>query len=195
MKKLVFALFLALQAPAYSPNEIVNAIAAVAQNEGVKPEILYTIVKIESDFEPYTISFLTNKANADYFAGLRNQNIRIKTSNYSLNSSKWVVTIIPANEIYAVQIAKYLYEDGFSIDVGLGQLNAVNFSQNEIDYIFNPMYDLTKCAKILRKCWNAKDKNIKDTIECYNYGMRKRYSNPYYKRFYEHYEKFFGKPY
>ena len=61
MKKLVFALFLALQAPAYSPNEIVNAIAAVAQNEGVKPEILYTIVKIESDFEPYTISFLTNK--------------------------------------------------------------------------------------------------------------------------------------
>ena len=195
MKKLVFALFLALQAPAYSPNEIVNAIAAVAQNEGVKPEILYTIVKIESDFEPYTISFLTNKSNADYFAGLRNQNIRIKTSNYSLNSSKWVVTIIPANEIYAVQIAKYLYEDGFSIDVGLGQLNAVNFSQNEIDYIFNPMYNLTKCAKILRKCWNVKNKNIKDTIECYNYGMRKRYSNPYYKRFYEHYERFFGNPY
>ena len=174
MKKSVLALFLTLQAFAYSPNEIVNAIAAVAQNEGVKPEILYTIVKIESDFEPYTISFLTNKANADYFAGLRNQNVQIKTSNYSLNSSKWVVTIIPANEIYAVQIAKYLYEDGFSIDVGLGQLNAVNFSQNEIDYIFNPMYNLTKCAKILRKCWNAKDKNIKDTIECYNYGMRKR---------------------
>ena len=194
MKKLVFALFLALQALAYSPNEIVNAIAAVAQNEGVKPEILNTIVKIESDFEHYTISFLTNKANAHYFACMRKQNIRIKTSNYSLNSSKWVVTIIPANEIYAVQIAKYLYEDGFSIDVGLGQLNAVNFSQNEIDYIFNPMYNLTKCSKILRKCWNAKDKNIKDTIECYNYGMRKRYSIPYYKRFYEHYEKLFGKP-
>ena len=88
MKKLVFALFLALQTFAYSPNEIVNAIAAVAQNEGVKPEILYTIVKIESDFEPYTISFLTNKANADYFASLRNQNVRIKTSNYSLNSGK-----------------------------------------------------------------------------------------------------------
>ena len=133
MKKLVFALFLALQAPAYSPNEIVNAIAAVAQNEGVKPEILYTIVKIESDFEPYTISFLTNKANADYFAGLRNQNIRIKTSNYRLNSSKWVVTIIPANEIYAVQIANELYEDGISIDVALHQTNAANISPIELD--------------------------------------------------------------
>ncbi|MDA3043746.1 MULTISPECIES: transglycosylase SLT domain-containing protein [unclassified Campylobacter] len=195
MRNFILILFFSLRLFGYSHADITNSVAYVATNEGVKPEILYTIVKIESDFNPFAISFLTNKANADYFATLSSPNARIRTSNYSLNRSKWVVAIHPINEAYAIQIAKELYEDGFPIDVGLGQLNAVNFDKSEIDYIFNPVYNLTKCAKILRKCWNAKNKNIKDTIECYNYGMRKRYSNPYYKRFYEHYEKMFGKPY
>ena len=195
MKKFILILFFSARLFGYTQADIVNSVAYVATNEGVKPEILYTIVKIESDFYPYAISFLTNKANADYFATLSTPNVQIKTSNYSLNRSKWVVAIRPINEAYAVQIAKELYDDGFPIDVGLGQLNAVNFDRSEIDYIFNPVYNLTKCAKILRKCWNNKNKNIKDTIECYNYGMRKRYSNPYYKRFYEHYTKMFGAPY
>ena len=135
---------------------------------------------------------MTNEQNAKYFKKLENKNVKITISNYSLNRAKWVVAIKPINEAYAREIAKMLIKDGFSIDVGLGQINSVNFSKDELDDIFNPEFNLKKCAKVLRKCYNAKSKDMRNTIECYNYGMRNRHSNPYYKRFYEHYKKEFG---
>ena len=57
MKKLLFLFVFSVQMFAYTPNDILNSINFVAQKEGVKPEILYTIVKIESDFNPFVISF------------------------------------------------------------------------------------------------------------------------------------------
>ncbi|CZE47503.1 transglycosylase SLT domain-containing protein [Campylobacter geochelonis] len=188
----LFIFVFKLSSFAYSYEEILYTIADVAKTQGVSPKILYTIVKIESNFEPFAISFLTNKENALYFKKLETQNIRIKISNYSLNRTKWVVSIKPKNQEYAKEIAKILVENGFNIDVGLGQLNSQNFKKDEFEYVFEPSYNLTKCAQVLRKCFNAKDKNMQKTIECYNYGMRNRGSNPYYKRFYEHYIKEFG---
>lgn len=192
MKILFLMIFSINLAFSYSYEEILYAIKDVSYQEGIANKVLYTIVKIESNFNPYSISFLTNRENALYFKGLETGNIKIKISQYSLNKSRWVVSIYPINETYAVEISKLLLKNGFNIDVGLGQLNSQNFNENEVKYIFNPTYNLTKCAKILRKCFNAKNKNMQKTIECYNYGMRHRGSNPYYKRFYNHFMKEFG---
>ncbi|WP_241517585.1 transglycosylase SLT domain-containing protein [Campylobacter blaseri] len=178
---------------AYTYEEIIYTIADVAKKQAVSSGILYTIVKIESNFNPFAISFLTNKENAIYFKNLETKNISIKASPYSLNKNKWIVSISPINEEYAKEITKLLVKNGFNIDVGLGQLNSFNFKDNEIDMVFNPTYNLTKCAKVLRKCYKAKNKDIQKTIECYNYGMRNRNSNPYYKRFYKHYMEEFKK--
>ncbi|NLY04463.1 MAG: lytic transglycosylase domain-containing protein [Campylobacter sp.] len=177
---------------AHSYQDILYSIREVALKNGVSPKILYTIVKIESNFDPYAISFLTTKENAFYYKSLENLNISIKVSQYSLNRSKWVISMSPKNETYATEVAKQLIKNGFNIDVGLGQLNSANFMPNEIERVFDPTYNLDKCAKVLRICFNAKDKEMQETIECYNYGLRKRKSNPYYKRFYEHYIKEFG---
>lgn len=176
----------------YTYKDILYTIKDVAEKNGVSPKILYTIVKIESDFDPYAISFLTNEANAKYYKNLENQNISIKISPYSLNNGRWVVSMSPKDEQYAAAVLKALINNGFSVDVGLGQLNSINFKSDEIDVIFNPKQNLTKCIKVLRKCFNAKNKDLQNTIECYNYGMRNRNSNPYYKKFYEHYQKEFG---
>ena len=188
----IFFILFCLNLSAYTNSQIADAIADVSKTQGVGVKILYTIIKIESNFEPFAISFLTNEQNAKYFKKLENKNVKITISNYSLNRAKWVVAIKPINEAYAREIAKMLIKDGFSIDVGLGQINSVNFSKDELDDIFNPEFNLRKCAKVLRKCYNAKSKDMRQTIECYNYGMRNRHSNPYYKRFYEHYKKEFG---
>ncbi|NLK66937.1 MAG: lytic transglycosylase domain-containing protein [Campylobacteraceae bacterium] len=177
---------------AYSYEEILYTIRDVARKEGVANRILYTIVKIESNFEPFAMSFLTNEENAFYYKGLENQNITIKISNYSLDNSKWVVSMYPKSEIYAIEVLKQLLKSGFSVDVGLGQLNSQNFETHEIDYVFNPTYNLTKCSRVLRMCFNIKNKDMQKTIECYNYGVRNRNSNPYYKRFYEHYMREFN---
>lgn len=176
----------------YSYKDILYAIKDVATQNGVSPRILYTIVKIESNFNPYAISFLTNEENAKYYKTLENKNISIKISPYSLNKNRWVVSMSPKYESYAIGVLKELIKNGFSVDAGLGQLNSVNFENYEIDRIFNPTYNLTKCVGVLRKCFNAKNKDLQKTIECYNYGMRNRGSNPYYRRFYEHYQKEFG---
>lgn len=188
----IFFILFFLNLSAYTNSQIADAIKDVSKTQGVGVKILYTIIKIESNFEPFAISFLTNEQNAKYFKKLENKNIKITISNYSLNRAKWVVAIKPINEAHAREIAKMLIKDGFSIDVGLGQINSVNFSKDELDDIFNPEFNLRKCAKVLRKCYNAKSKDMRQTIECYNYGMRNRHSNPYYKRFYEHYKKEFG---
>lgn len=176
----------------YTHEQILYTIKDVAYKEGVASRILYTIVKIESNFEPFAMSFLTNEENAHYYKSLENQNITIKISAYSLNRSRWVVSMYPKSEIYAVEVLKQLLKNGFSVDVGLGQLNSQNFKSHEIDQVFKPSYNLTKCANVLRTCFNIKNKDMQKTIECYNYGVRNRNSNPYYKRFYEHYMKEFN---
>jgi len=176
----------------YTNREIAQAISDVATQEGIGVKVLYTIIKIESNFEPFAISFLTNEENAKYFKSLESANAKVTISNYSLNRAKWVVAIKPANEQYARGILRLLVENGFSVDAGLGQINSVNYTLDEIDYIFEPHYNLRKSAKVLRRCFDAKFKDMQKTIECYNYGMRNRNSNPYYKRFYEHYKKEFG---
>lgn len=198
-KKVSFYLLFCINLFAYTKADIINSINYVARTQGVNPKILFTIIKIESNFNPYAISFLTNEANAKYFKSIENkQYATISISNYSLNRSKWVVNINPYTQVYATQIATMLYNDGFKIDVGLGQINAVNFKPEELNYIFNPVYNLSKCAIVLRRCFNFYNKNkndLRNTIECYNYGMRNRRSDPYYKKFYQHYMNFFGNSY
>lgn len=189
----VFLFLLCLNfAFSYGVKEINMAINYVGLEEKIAPRVLYTIVKIESNFNPLVISFLTDKKNALYFKSLENENIKIKVSQYSLNKKRWIVSIHPNTLRRARGIAKLLIRDGFSIDVGLAQINSVNFKTEEIDYIFEPVYNLRKSAKILKLCYKRKNKNIQKTIECYNYGYRNRPSNPYYKRFYEHFKKEFG---
>lgn len=188
---LIFLILVFTKIYAYTQRDIVDAINTIAIENKVSPKILYTIIKIESDFNPFAISFLTDEQNAQYFKKLKTPNINILVSKYTLNTKKWVVSIRPINEYYAKEIARLLIRDGFSIDVGLGQINSVNFDTEELDYIFNPFYNLQKCAQVLRRCFDAKKGDLEYTIECYNYGIRDRKSNPYYKRFYEHYMKEF----
>lgn len=193
MRKILIVLAICvINSSAYTTDQIYYAINSVAKEYKISPKILYTIVKIESNFRPFAISFLTNKENAEYFKSLESRQVKITISNYSLNRSKWVVAIHPSNEKAAKQIAKLLVEDGFSVDVGLGQINSINFTVAEIDKIFDPKYNLKKGAKVLRDCFDAKNGDLEYTIECYNYGMRNRSSNPYYRRFYEHYIKKFS---
>lgn len=175
----------------YNLTKAKKDIEKVANEQGISFDILYTIVKIESNFKPLQISFLTTEKNARYFKKQANENIKVIISSYSLNRSKWVVNIQPNTLKRAKEITKILVEGGFSVDVGLGQLNSINYKLEEIDYIFDPIYNLRKCAEILRGCYNAKNGNLQKAIECYNYGTRERGSNPYYKRFYEHYVREF----
>lgn len=174
----------------YSKDEIVNSILEVAERNEIEAEILYTIVKMESKFEPFAICLLTNKAEANIFSNFNDENITINVQKYKFNNKKWLVSLYPKNEEVAKIFAKNLLKLGYSIDVGLAQINCVNFTPNEIDKIFKPSYNLQIAAKVIRDCYKSKNKNIKKTIECYNYGIRNRSSYPYFNQFIKIYEGF-----
>lgn len=176
---------------AFSDTYISNAIKEVSQKEDIDSRIVYTIAKIESNFEPLVITMLTSKENARRFKDINNPNIKIIASEYTYNNKKWIVNFYPINLAFAKALARAFKKQKFSFDVGIAQINTMNFKIEEIDYIFDPKYNLLKSSKILKDCQHIK-KDLKNTIECYNYGTRKRASYPYYKRFYTSFVKNFG---
>jgi type IV secretion system protein VirB1 len=176
---------------AFSDMYIANAIKSTATKENIDQRILYTILDIESDFKPFAICMLTTKENALKFKNINNPNIRIKASEYKYNPKKWAVSFYPNSLGLAKALTRAFIKQGFSIDVGLSQINSVNFSMMEVDYIFEPNYNLLKSSKVLKDCAKSK-KDLEKTIECYNYGFKERGIYPYYNRFVKSYNKNFG---
>ena len=74
----IFFILFCLNLSAYTNSQIANAIADVSKTQGVGVKILYTIIKIESNFEPFAISFLTNEQNAKYFKKLKDKKLKDK---------------------------------------------------------------------------------------------------------------------
>lgn len=86
---------------------------------------------------------------------------------------------------------KLLIQQNISVDVGLMQINSVNFKENEIENIFKPSFNISKSAFILEQCKKAKQR-LKPSIECYNKGLKKSSSFEYYERFKESFLRDFG---
>lgn len=176
---------------AFSNQYIADAIKEISKKENIDMRIIYTIVQIESDFQPFAISMTTSKKNAKAFKSIKNPYIKINAREYNLNKDKWIVSFYPKNLAYAKALARAFKQQNFSFDVGIAQINTINFNIEEIDYIFDPIYNLTKSSKVLKDCQKIK-KDLKNTIECYNFGTKKRGSYPYYKKFEATYSKNFG---
>ena len=176
---------------AFSNDYIANAIKEVSQKEEIDSRIIYTILEIESDFEPFVISMTTSMENAKKFKNINNPDIKIFANEYKYNKEKWIVSFYPKNLALAKALARAFKTQKFSFDVGIAQINTSNFKIEEIDYIFDPRYNISKSSKILKECLHIK-KDIKNTIECYNYGTKKRPSYPYYNKFKSTFTKNFG---
>lgn len=180
--KIVFLIFLTLNLVFANNLDIANALKCNAIRYGIDKKILYTIAKLESNFETNIIAFLSDEK-----WNITGKSVKIKNIKYK---NKFLVQI-RANLNELKQIATYLIQKGYKIDVGLMQVNSTNFNLNELDAIFKPNYNIKKAVVVLKQCKN-KFKNIKNTIECYNKGNRIGKKYDYYQRFVNHYIKDFG---
>ncbi|ECL7251360.1 lytic transglycosylase domain-containing protein [Campylobacter jejuni] len=162
--------------------EIAKALKYNALKYNIDKKILYTIAKIESNFNTNVIAFVSDKK-----VNIIGKNIKIKNLNYK---NKYLIQI--SSDINTLKkIAIFFIQKGYKIDVGLMQINSQNFTLQELDYIFNLDYNISKAVDILYQCKN-KFKNVKNTIECYNKGNKLGKNYDYYKRFLSHYVKDFG---
>lgn len=115
------------------------------------PATVNSIAKTESSFNPWAIG--VNSGN------------RLKRQ--------------PTNYRQAVQIANELMKKGASFDVGLGQINSLNFNGLglSIEQVFDPCTNLKAMETILMDCWNRAKKIEPDSSKsmlmaysCYNTG-------------------------
>jgi len=174
--------------------QLSQAILENARKYNLDPKILYTLVRIESNFEPYAIAVETSRESANMLKGLRSDHIRVQVGK-TYHSNLYLVSLFPDNKEDAKQIVILLKKLHFIFDVGLMQINTVNFNHKETAKMFDMNYNVKKGAKIFYSCTKL-FKSFKHQVECYNRGagnlrksLRKGKSYaPYYNRFVNNWE-------
>ncbi|HDX6248321.1 TPA: transglycosylase SLT domain-containing protein [Campylobacter fetus subsp. venerealis] len=171
--------------------EIADSLKVVANDSGIDVRILYTIAKTESDFKPYIISFLISDYNLvkNLKNGFKNSIYEFRYSKY--DKKRYAVSVSSHNKEAIKELAIFFWDFDFNVDFGLMQISKQNLKKDELDYIFNPEYNVKKSKEILTMCAN-KYLKAKDAIECYNKGFAPKKSYNYYAKFINHYNIFFG---
>ncbi|EAH8851399.1 lytic transglycosylase domain-containing protein [Campylobacter lari] len=183
MKKILLLLiFFVCSYANFSSKEISEALKMSAIKYNIDKKILYTIAKIESGFNSNIIAFISKKKWI-----IKGKNIIVKNFKYKNNFLIQVRGDLDSLK----KISSILIKNGYKIDVGLMQINSQNFKLDELDFIFEPKYNISKSISVLKNC-KEKFKILKDTVECYNKGTNigKKYN--YYNKFVENYIKDFG---
>ncbi|MDR1554929.1 MAG: transglycosylase SLT domain-containing protein [Campylobacteraceae bacterium] len=168
--------------------DIVDAINYVSEKSGVDARIYYSIIDIESDFQPYSISMVINGTILKAIANLPAESYSAKSSRYN---DKYLISVFSHSEEEIVELAKALYDFNFNIDMGLMQISKQHVKKDELESIFNPKYNIIKGNNILANCVK-KYKVLSQSIECYNKGFRKKETLKYYKKFANSFNSNFG---
>lgn len=174
--------------------ETSRAILKNAELYNIDPKILYTLISIESAFQPNIIAVETSKAAAEKLKALKSDDISIMIGR-TYHSRLYLVSISPKKKEDALLIAELLKKMGFIFDVGLMQINTCNFRREETRKMFDIAYNIHKGTKILKGCVNL-FRDFKNQVECYNRGagnLRKALKKgrgyaPYYDRFIQKWE-------
>lgn len=171
----------------YSDNNIAKELRNASVKYNIDSKVLYTLAKIESNFNPFIISFTTTKPKDYNF-------LNLKKNIAKYNGKKYIVTF-STNDKSGLSDLKFALREliklNIKVDVGLMQINSVNFKDDEIDNIFKPRFNIKKSISILKYCIGLKQKT-KKAIECYNKGNRKIKNYDYYARFLRSYLRDFS---
>lgn len=165
----------------YSNDEIARELKRISLKNNIDKKILYTLAKIESNFNPLIISFTSSHTNFN-FKGLKK-----KVSKYK---NKYLISFT-GKEKDLQEALRNLIKQGVKVDVGLMQINSVNFKENEIPYIFKPSFNIEKSAFVLKQCMSVKS-TLKHSIECYNKGVKEVSNFDYYEKFKNNFLRDFG---
>ena len=166
----------------YSPQKIADELKSAGIKHGIDVRVLYTIAKLESQFTPLVISFVSKNTNHNF------KNLNKKIRKYK---DSYIITLYGTENDLQSALRELLKDKKLRVDVGLMQINSVNFKTSEIDKIFKLQYNIDKSSEILKKCISLKI-NFKDSIECYNKGTKKAVQYSYYNRFKTSFHKDFA---
>jgi hypothetical protein len=132
---------------------------------------------------------LANKTVMESTKKLPSSTYTVKSSKYN---SKYLVSIFANNEDDIIKLARLLYGFNFNIDMGLMQISKQHLSSiDELNFIFNPKYNLGKGSNVLADCVKT-FRVLAQSIECYNKGFRLKNDLDYYQKFTKSFNGHFG---
>ena len=185
MKKLL--LISLLFASCFAKQPISEIIADISKQSSVDKRVYYSIIKIESDWENNIVAFNASKKFYNELKPLKKI-----IGDMTLKFLKPNRIVIIADRESMVSIAQSLYKRKVNFDLGLAQINSVNFTYDEIPTMFEPKYNLIKANNVLAQCAERYRISPKSTIECYNKGFRNHKGYSYFSKFikaYTHYAR------
>lgn len=100
----------------------------------------------------------------------------------------------PASYEEAVLTAKNLIARGYSIDLGLAQINSKNLPRLNlsVEQVFDPCTNLSALQRIFTQC-HASGGNLQRAFSCYNTGNHQSgFSNGYVSRVTRHFNQYSG---
>ena len=195
---LLLAAPLAVSGKNFSEKEVGYAIIKASKKYGIPTKSLFTLASIESDFYPLVLTIETTPQSAKVLAKLREAGMRVVTGGTTAHSKLSIVNIYPPDLETAQMIARELKRRGFCFDLGLMQINSVNFTLEEASDLFYPEKNIEKAARVFKGC-TRRFKSLVHQVECYNRGAgnlrrslkKGKHYYPYWKRFQRHYRRYF----
>jgi type IV secretion system protein VirB1 len=188
LKRLILSIVFSLSFCVSSEQDIADAIHYVSEKSGVDARIYYSIIDIESNFKPYSISMVANGAILKATEKLPSKIYSVKSSPYN---NKHLISVFSDSEEDIVKLARVLYDFDFNIDMGLMQISKQHIGEDELEFIFNPKYNIIKGNNVLADCVK-KYKVLSQSIECYNKGFKNKNTLSYYKKFVNSFNNHFG---
>ena len=186
--RIIVLVFLSLLVCFANKQDIADAIKDVSNKSGVDSRIYYSIIEIESGFNPYVLSMVANEKFLEATKKLPKENFKVKASPYN---NRYLISVFADEESDIIELAKVLYKFDLNIDMGLMQISKQHVSEDEIEHIFNPKYNIIKGNNILASC-ATKYKVLSQSIECYNRGFVNKKTLNYYKKFVNSFNNNFG---
>jgi type IV secretion system protein VirB1 len=186
---MISTVLLGWRAEAVTNETIVQSILRVSQQSGVPAKMYYTFIDIESGFVPYTIATTTTVENATLLEKILPKQFNVRNRPYG--SKKRLVSIVAKKHDDIVALAKVMIKNGYSIDMGLMQINSRNVKAEEVDHIFEPYNNIAHGSNIIAEC-SRRYSGVHDAIECYNKGYRKKKNYDYFHKFLISYNQNFG---
>lgn len=145
-------------------NSIHACIDKVAREINVSPTFFTALLKTESGLHPYAIG-----------VSYKGRPIR---------------ALYPETKEEAIYLANYLYQKGYYMDIGIGQISIQNLERwgVPIEYAFDPCFNIKLSGIILKECMAIYGRSAK-AVDCYNKGRRAKGYTPYVRKVLRNYSR------
>lgn len=149
----------------------------ITKQSGLPDWVLKIIVQIESG---YANNILALRGDKDMYKSLvmLEKIVPVLIKFYKPNR-----IVITGNKNALINIAQELFQKKYSFDIGVAQVNSINFKLSEIPSMLNSRYNLIKANNVLADCSNFYNISFKDTLECYNKGFKEQKQYSYFNKF------------